>query len=262
MRRDYGDSCDLNSKHETTLHSSKCTCSDRTHPLEIYNDRQVFRKFRFPRHVIFDLAEELQDDIEYTLPRKGSLSPLLQVCLTLRFFATASFQSVVGDLIGIEQSTACRTIHRVTAAFMPHVREWIKMPTQAEADRQKQHFYAMRGFPSVFVCIDSTHGRIQSPHQQEHEFVNRKNFQSINTQVKVLYSNAPTKWNRSRNELEPYEFNAVNHTWRTCQTWHVQTVLHHDQCSPFVSPHTSDSVSHGQHFAKSKDVLTWNFSKI
>ena len=46
------------------------------------------------------------------------------------------------------------------------------MPTQAEADRQKQHFYAMRGFPNEFGRIDGTHVRIQGPHQQEHEFVN------------------------------------------------------------------------------------------
>ena len=156
---------------------------DRTHPLESCNDRQVLKKFRFPRHVIFQLSDELKNDIEYPMPRKGSLSPVLQVCLTLRYYATGSFQSVLGDLIGVDQSTACRTIHRVTAALRPRVDDWVKMPTQAEADRQKQKFYAMRGFPNVIGCIDGTQIPIQGPHQRNHEFVNRKHFHSINTQV-------------------------------------------------------------------------------
>ena len=156
---------------------------DRTHPLEKYNDL-VYKKFRFHRQFIFELAEEESQDIEFSLPRKGSITPVLQVCLALHFSATGSFQNVVGELIGVDQSTACRTITTVTHALMLRVRDWIKMPTQAEANRQKQKFYAMRATPSVIERIDGTHIRIQGPNQQEHEFVNRKNYHSINVQVR------------------------------------------------------------------------------
>ena len=157
---------------------------DRTHPLEEYNDELVYKRFRFHRQFIFGLAEELRQDVEFALPRKGALTPVLQVCLALRFYATGSFQSVVGDLIGVDQSTACRTITRVTDAVMLRVRDWVKMPTQAQADHQKQKFNAMRGLPSVIGYIDGTRIRIQAPNQHEHEFVNRKNFHSINVQVR------------------------------------------------------------------------------
>ena len=40
----------------------------------------------------------------------------------------------------------------------------------------------MVGFPSVIGCIDCTHVKIASPHQKERDFVNRKNFHSINVQ--------------------------------------------------------------------------------
>ena len=119
---------------------------DRTHPLEEYDDDLVYKKFRFHRQFIFELVEEVSQDIEFTLPRKESLTPVLQVCLALRFYATGSFQSVVGELIGVDQSTACRTITTVTHALMLRVRDWIKMPTQAEANRQKQKFYAICEF--------------------------------------------------------------------------------------------------------------------
>ena len=119
---------------------------------------------------------------------RGLLSPVLQVCLVLRFYATACFQSIVGDLIGVDSSTACCTIPRVTDTLMLCVRDWIKMLTHAQANHQKQKFYAIRGLPrglpSVIGCFDGTHIRIQGPNQQEHEFVNWKNYHSINVQVR------------------------------------------------------------------------------
>ena len=106
----------------------------------------MYKMFRFHRQFIFELAEEVSQDIEFSLPRKGSITPVLQVCLALHFSATGSFQNVVGELIGVDQSTACRTITTVTDAQMLRVRDWTKMPTQAEANRQKQKFYAICEF--------------------------------------------------------------------------------------------------------------------
>ena len=96
---------------------------DRTHPLEEYNDDLVYKTFRFHWQFIFELAEEVTQDVEFSWPRKGTLTPVLQVCLALRFYATGSFQSVVGELIGVDQSTACRTITRVADALRLRVRD-------------------------------------------------------------------------------------------------------------------------------------------
>ena len=57
------------------------------------------------------------------------------------------------------------------------------MPTQQEADRQKVKFMRIAGHPNIIGCIDGTHVRIQAPSTNEHEYVNRKNFHSINVQV-------------------------------------------------------------------------------
>ena len=60
---------------------------DRTHPLEEYNDDLVYKKFQFHRQFIFELAEEVSQDIEFFLQRKGSLTPVLQVCLATQLVA-------------------------------------------------------------------------------------------------------------------------------------------------------------------------------
>ena len=57
---------------------------DRLHPLDRYDDTELFGKFRFRRQDILDLTDELQQFIEVP-NRKGALPPALQVLLTLRF---------------------------------------------------------------------------------------------------------------------------------------------------------------------------------
>ncbi|XP_041347268.1 putative nuclease HARBI1 [Gigantopelta aegis] len=44
-------------------------------------------------------------------------------------------------------------------------------------------FLQIAGFPGVVGVIDGTHVRIQAPHKDEPEFVNRKHFHSLNVQV-------------------------------------------------------------------------------
>ena len=163
---------------------------DRTHPFEVFDDEKVLRKFRLHRQSILDLTDTVRHDLEHPLVRRGALTPVLQVLLTLRFYATGTFQDVIADLIGVDTSTASRTISRVTDALLPHVRRFIKMPSQpAQLRRTKEKFFAMRGFPNVIGCIDGTHIRIQAPREREYEFVNRRNFHSMNVQVSYVSFN-------------------------------------------------------------------------
>ena len=106
--------------------------------------------------------------------------------LTLWFYATGTFQDVIGELIGISQVTASRPITRVTDVLVRHVSEWVRMPTRREANITKWKFFLMQGVPNVTGCIDGTHVRIQGPQEQEHEYVNQKNYHSVSVQVRRL----------------------------------------------------------------------------
>ena len=156
---------------------------DRTNPLEIYDDVEHYAKFRFTRVHILSIVDDVREAIEYTTTRQGSLSALLQVFIALRFYATGCFQNLVGEMIGVDKSTASRAIHRVTNAMVALMPRWVYMPTQQEADRQKVKFMRIAGHPNIIGCIDGTHVRIQAPSTNEHEYVNRKNVHSINVQV-------------------------------------------------------------------------------
>ena len=88
---------------------------DRTNPLDKFDDSELFRKFTFRRANILQMTDKLKDQLEHS-NRKGALHPVLQVLLALRFYASGSFQDICAELIGVDQSTASRTIQRVTVA--------------------------------------------------------------------------------------------------------------------------------------------------
>ena len=155
----------------------------RRNPLDVYDDFELFERFRFGRIDILRIVEEIRADLTFGYRRKGYLSPELQVLTALRFFASGSFQIIVGDTVRATKSTVSRTIHRVATALCARARRWIYLPRQREADRQKRLFFAMAGFPNVIGCVDGTHVKLQAPVVNEHEYVNRSGKHSINVHI-------------------------------------------------------------------------------
>ena len=82
-------------------------------PLDIYDDIDLYSRFRIPRAEIQKITDLLAEDLQHD----GALSPSLQVCLALRYFATGSFQNLVGDSIQVHKSTACRAIRTVALSL-------------------------------------------------------------------------------------------------------------------------------------------------
>ena len=53
---------------------------DRRNPLDLMDDDELYVAFRFRRHDLLDLCNELVADIEL-LPRHGMMPPIMQVML-------------------------------------------------------------------------------------------------------------------------------------------------------------------------------------
>ncbi|RUS74331.1 hypothetical protein EGW08_017901 [Elysia chlorotica] len=165
--------------------------------MEIYDDLELFRKFRFNRESIYRIVDIIADRVEFPSPRKGSLLALLQVLLTLRFYACGTLQDGIGEFIGVSQPTVSRTVRRVTKTFVAIAD--IHLPSQRKADTNKEQFYRAGGMPNVIGCVDGTHVRIQAPHgNHAQEFLIRKNFFSINVRIvcgpNLEIMNCVAKW--------------------------------------------------------------------
>ena len=79
---------------------------DHLDPADIYDNDEFFSKHRFPKQDVVDMTRELVDqELIGSSGRKGELPPFLQVCLTLKFYATGTFQDVCGELVNVSQPT-------------------------------------------------------------------------------------------------------------------------------------------------------------
>ena len=71
---------------------------DRFNPLEEYDDEAFRLRFRLRKDSVSDLVKILAKDLEHQTRRGLPLTPVQQVQIALRFYATGSFQRVIGDL--------------------------------------------------------------------------------------------------------------------------------------------------------------------
>lgn len=129
---------------------------------------------------------QIKDKLEFPSGCKNqALSAINQLLVALRFYATGSFQLVVGDTFNVSKSTVCQTVHRVTAAIASLRETYVKFPTTVDDQRHTmQAFYSRSKMPGIIGAIDCTHVPIQSPGSDDAEiYRNRKGFFSINVQL-------------------------------------------------------------------------------
>lgn len=155
---------------------------DRLDPLDV-NDEYLLRYYRFPRHEILQLCEEIGPDICRPTNRTHAIPVHTQVLVALRFYASGSFQSVLSDTVGLSQASVSRIISGTTEALFNKAKRDIKMPQDyLSVMHTKQEFYDMHGFPCVIGAIDCTHVPIKAP-ENALSFLNRKRRFSMNIQV-------------------------------------------------------------------------------
>jgi hypothetical protein len=128
---------------------------------------------------------QIEDKLEYGSDRNHSLTPINQLLITLRFYATGTFQLVVGDTFAVSKPTVCRVVHKVTAAIASLRAKYIKFPATAKEKRDVMNqFFTTSRLPGVLGAIDCTHVAIQSPGGNDAEtFRNRKGYFSVNVQL-------------------------------------------------------------------------------
>ena len=64
------------------------------------SDRELLKHYRFPRHELILLIEELTPLLQRRTRRGHAIPPHTQVLIALRVYASGSFQHVIGDTSG------------------------------------------------------------------------------------------------------------------------------------------------------------------
>ena len=85
---------------------------DRFNPLEEYDGEDFRLCFRFRKDSVIDPVKILDKDLQHETRRGLPLTPMQEVLIALRFYATGTFERVVGDLFGVSVFAACRSFTR------------------------------------------------------------------------------------------------------------------------------------------------------
>ena len=172
---------------------------DRDNPLDYETEEAIVSKYRLPRHIIIQLCQQFEHELQRPTLRSCALTVSLQIMVALRFFATGSFQAVVGDIHNISRQSVSYVLSDVIECLVRVANTYIFMPTnQGALNEIKRGFHEIEGFPNAIDAIDGTHIKIKAQTTDEHLYVNRKYFHSINVQCqcysKQKFLNIVAKW--------------------------------------------------------------------
>jgi hypothetical protein len=166
---------------------------ERQDPFTYYNDVDFHRLFRFNKENLMTIVELIRADLDFASKRSSPLNAVQQVCLTLSFFASGSFQHLSGYLAGVKKTTACMTIRRVSRALVAKADKLVAMPTKAEMRTSSEKLFEKFKIPNCPLGIDGTHirlGKAPSPLELPEgtvpqDFWCRKQYWSLNGLVRM-----------------------------------------------------------------------------
>ncbi|XP_015142731.1 putative nuclease HARBI1 [Gallus gallus] len=149
--------------------------------LEDVTDEYLVSTYGFPRQFICYLVDLLGASLSRPTQRSRAISPETQVLAALGFYTSGSFQTRMGDAIGISQASMSRCVANVTEALVERAPQFIHFPEdEAAVQSLKDDFYALAGMPGVLGVVDCTHVAIKAPNAEDLSYVNRKGLHSLN----------------------------------------------------------------------------------
>ncbi|XP_065205515.1 putative nuclease HARBI1 [Planococcus citri] len=165
-----------------------------------YPDNEFLQKFRLTKTTVKFLTELIKNKISSPTTRNDATTPEQKVLLTLRYYATGSFEDAFAEFAGVHESTVEKIIKLVSEAIAELRPQFIYMPeSDADITQIRQEFYNIAKFPRCIGALDCTHIKIRSPGGKEPEiFKNRNNYFSINVQTisdtKLRIQNIVARW--------------------------------------------------------------------
>jgi hypothetical protein len=140
--------------------------------------------------------------------RNNSVSPVNQLLICIRYYATGCHQLTLQYFSGMHKSTINRIVKRVTEAICATLSQEITSFPEGNENiiSIMQGFYQLRQFPNVNGAIDCTHINIVSPGRDDAEiFRNRKKYFSVNVQAvadhNYRFKNLVARWPGSTHDV-------------------------------------------------------------
>lgn len=115
------------------------TVQPRLNPMQDYSDEQFRKRFRLNKSLVVFLYSLIGQSLEPVTTRQNFTTD--KILITLRYFATASFQLVAADFYGVSESTVCRIIPIVSEKIASLRERFIRMPTTNQELEEKTRLF-------------------------------------------------------------------------------------------------------------------------
>ncbi|XP_007497448.1 putative nuclease HARBI1 [Monodelphis domestica] len=167
--------------------------------LDDVTDEYLMAMYGFPRQFIYYLVDLLGASLSRPTQRSRAISPETQILAALGFYTSGSFQTRMGDTIGISQASMSRCVANVTEALVERASQFIHFPTdETSIQNLKDEFYGLAGMPGVIGVVDCIHVGIKAPNAEDLSYVNRKGLHSLNClmvcDIRGSLLNVETNW--------------------------------------------------------------------
>jgi hypothetical protein len=156
---------------------------DRLNPLHEFDDLEFYMRYRVNKTGFTEIFARVEPNLkDHGKKTNRPLTPVQQLSLALRYYATGDFQATAGDILGIHQSTVSKYMPELTNAIASLSTEVIRFPSSSV--KTNSYFKDYCGISGISGVVDGTQIPIQSPGGQNAElFRCRKGFFSYNVQV-------------------------------------------------------------------------------
>ena len=118
-----------------------------------YDDEQFRCRYRLTKAGFRDLLDIIRPEISAHNDRGKPIPADIQLLLTLRFYATGTFQLACGDLCEISQPSASRIIKRVSEAIARLRNNYITFPEGDGLDQVKLDFWRLCALQMLWVQL-------------------------------------------------------------------------------------------------------------
>ncbi|XP_003724868.3 putative nuclease HARBI1 [Strongylocentrotus purpuratus] len=232
---------------------------------------ETYRKlFRFDKENVEWLAHRFIP--EHDEKRGGCLTTVESMEATLHYLADLGYQTTVGEVMGISQTTVSRHVAKNIDLIAAQHPTWIKFPTSnADVTHAKERWAEKLGFPFTIGAIDCTHVRIDKPRGQfGDEFINRKNYPSFNVQAtcdeNYIFTSVDVGWPGSVYDSRIFQTSdlrdVVSRNVRGCLLGDSGYGISPYMMTPFADPDTPVKRSFNRAHTRNRVVIEQAFGQL
>ena len=152
-----------------------------------FDDEQWYENFRTTRETVQFILNEIEGDIiRRDTAMRRAVGARCRLAILLYYLSSTAEYRTIANLFGVSKSFVCNCVKEVSSVIVQKLQSrFITIPQGDELDEVMRIYNDRWQFPMCAGAIDGTHIPIIAPLVDPADYVNRKNYHSINMQAVV-----------------------------------------------------------------------------